>query len=241
VKVSKKAAVYCAVVAATTAALVPLSLQSAGAATTACGSACVSPYNELEGTGEALAVSGNNVVLAAASTTSSAEDWTAVVEGEVSAAVGADVVNSKLAYNYGSDSMIELQYAPNGVPSDQCMATPSNMMNIATTTPTLILAQCGINATTLWIQDQTNASGGYDDLINANGLITCTNVPTGTEPETCTVTNAYAEGAALTANGSKVEIAALSEVGTVVSQSQMWADFLSPSQSSALKKAATSS
>jgi len=122
---SKRARIYVAaatVALVLVAATVPGSLLSAGASTTACGSACTSPSVQSLGTGEVLAVSSTNVVMSAASTTNSAEDWTPEQEGVVSNAVSAGVLSAKLDMLYSTDTLVEYQYAPDGVPSDECLA-----------------------------------------------------------------------------------------------------------------------
>jgi hypothetical protein len=245
-KVPKTATVSLAVAVAIAAALVPVSLQSAGASTTACGSWCTSPTNEAAGTGEALTVSGSSVVMAAASTTSSGQDWAPESEGSVTDAVGAGVVPGKVAMLYGGDTLFEFQYAPNGVPSDQCLSDGSNGPGLNTgpynaPTLTVVLAQCGITAQSLWIMDETDAANGYVDLINAGYEATYTYLAPNTtitaNSGADTLTSPFAEPAVLTVNSSgKVVLAPLSSIGQVPSPAQMWADNLAPAQSALAKK-----
>jgi hypothetical protein len=52
----------------------------------------------------------------------------------------------------------------------------------------------------------------------------------------CSLTASFAEPDALTISGGKVELLPLSEVGGVVSASQMWADYLAPSEAALRQK-----
>jgi hypothetical protein len=241
--------VYLAIVALIVAAAVPaglLSARSAGASTTACGSSCTGPYNESLGSDEELTVSGTSVVMSAASTSNSAEDWTPDQEGDVANAVAAGVVSARLNMLYSTDPLVEYQYAPDGVPSDQCLANTATAAGSSTTdyvlpTLTVVLAQCGLTAQSLWIVDASNEANGYVDLINA-GYATQYSYPiptgavlgnvTATDNQPLYLTSPFAEPAVLTVNSSgKAVLAPLSEIGGVVSSSQMWADWSSPAQS----------
>jgi hypothetical protein len=246
---SRKARVYFAAAAAAVlvAAVLPASLiaASAGASTTACGSSCTSPYNESDGSGEALTVSGSSVDMSAASTTSSTQDWTPEQEGDVANAVAAGVLSQKLNMLYSTDQLVELQYAPNGVPSDKCLAnTASDTIGLGESvdwyvpTLTVVLAQCGITAQSLWILDASNEANGYVDLINA-GYASSFTYLAATAATFDYLTSPFAESAALTINSSgSVVLAPLSEIGGIVSASQMWADWSAPVQSALRAKVA---
>jgi hypothetical protein len=237
VRIPKKVTVSCAVVTAIAAAVLPVSFLTASASTTACGRACTSPYVESLGAGEALTVSGSSVTMAAASTTNSAQDWTPQSEGIVSNATAAGVVSSKLDMLYSTDFLVEFQYVPNGVPAatSQCLADAStDNDNYVVQQPSLnlTLAQCGVTAATLWILDATNEANGYIDLINAGYEANYTYLAPDTDTSPQSLTSPYAEPAVLTVNSSgKVVLAPLSEVGGVVSTTQLWADWSSPAQS----------
>jgi hypothetical protein len=239
---SNRVRMYLAVAALIVAAAVPaglLSARFAGASTAACGSSCTSPSVQSLGTGEVLAVSGSSVVMSAASTTNSAEDWTPEQEGDVANAVSAGVMSAKLNMLYSTDQLVEFQYVPDGVPSDECLSnTAAQPYGYSYYSPTLtvVLAQCGITAQSLWILDADNETNGYVDLINA-GYATLTTyvIPSGYAPsssdEGSNFTSPFAESAVLTVNSSgKVVLAPLSEIGGVVSASQMWANWSSPAQ-----------
>lgn len=234
---SSRTAVLClAIAAAITAAAVPIGLQQAGASTTACGIACTSPYNESAGTGLALTTTGSSVSMAAASSTNSGQDWTVVSENQAGGAVTAGVLSSKLDVLYSGDLIVEFQYAPNGVPSDQCLAENTSQL-ISTTSVGLTMTQCGVSVASLWIIDQNNASGGFVDLISANG------VP-GYDGSWSLI-NAFAEPGVLTVTSKNtLAVQPLSQLGMAgtgapgVSSSQMWADYLAPSQSALAQKIA---
>jgi hypothetical protein len=233
-----KAKAYFAAIAVITALAVPASLLAAdvpaGATTTACGGSCTSPSNQ--STGTVLAVSGSSVTLATANTTSSAQDWTPEQEGSVANAVAAGVLAPKLNLLYSTDPVIELQTAPNGVPSDNCLAdqftTPLTSTQAPFFAPTLTVgtAQCGTTAATLWIVDASNEANGFTDLINA-GYETAFSFGAPDNSTALNFTGQFAEPAVLTVNSSgKVVLAPLSQLGATVSPTQMWASWSAPAQ-----------
>jgi hypothetical protein len=246
---SSKTKVCLVAAAVVVAVAVPSSVLSlwAGASTTACGSSCTSPYSESLGSGEVLTVSGSSVVMAAASTTSSAQDWTVQVEGPVSAAVSAGVLSAKLNMLYANDTMVEYEFAPNGVPSDKCLAdtmAPTLQLGgtVAINAPTLtvVLAQCGITAQSLWILDGPG-SNGFLDLINA-GYSTQYNYALPVDAPSANLTSPFAEPAVLTVNSNGgVVLAPLNELGGVVSPAQMWANWSAPAQPALRTKVAKAS
>jgi hypothetical protein len=206
---SRKVGVALAVGAAVVATVVPVSLLPAGASTAACGSACMSPSVQLLGSSEFLTVSGSSVKMETASTTNSAQDWTPELEAQVSGGIQAGVVSARLGLQYGSDNLYEFQYAPDGDPSDNCLSASDS--EIAGDW-TVGLSQCGLTADTLWIQDG-NGQNGYVDLISAAAQFD--NAGTYTTP--------FAEpGVLTTSSAGAVSIAALSELGGVVTPSQNW-------------------
>jgi hypothetical protein len=246
-KPSNTVKVYLAI-AAVTMAVIPAGLVpalSAGASTSACGSSCTSPSVESEGTGEVLtasgSTSGSSVVMSAASTTSTAEDWTPEQEGDVANAVSAGVLSAKLNMLYSTDQLVEFQSAPGGVPSDLCVANTANSEgevdgigeSFPYSEPTLSVAlePCGITAQSLWILDASNEANGYVDLINAGYAATFTYLaPSFTDADD--LTSPFAEPAVLTVSSTgKLALAPLSEIGGVVSTSQMWASWSAPAQS----------
>jgi hypothetical protein len=236
-----KAKMYVVGMAAVTALAVPASLLSAdapaGASTTACGSSCTSPSVESVGTGQVLTASGTSVTMSAASGTSSGQDWTPEQEGDVANAIAAGVLSPKLNMLYSTDQLVEFQTAPNGVPSDQCIAdnftsTTSLGGSLQWDTPTLtvVLAQCGVTAASLWIVDANNEANGYVDLINAGYAASFSFLAQNTAAFD-NLTSPFAEPAVLTVNSSgKLVLAPLSELGGVVSPTQMWTAWSAPAQ-----------
>jgi hypothetical protein len=224
-----------------TALAVPVSLLSAdgpaGASTTACGSFCTSPSVQSVGTGQVLTVSGTNVTMATAGTTNSGQDWSPEQDGDVANAVSAGVLPPKLNLLYSTDQLVEFQSAPNGVPSDQCLAdsfTGSTPLGAAlpvnTPTLTVTMAQCGITAATLWIVDANNEANGYVDLINA-GYEASYSYLGSTGTNASNLTGPFADPAVLTVNSSgKVVLAILSQLGPTVSPTQMWSAWSAPAQ-----------
>ena len=236
-----KAKVYLVGMAVISVLAVPASLLSAdapaGASTTACGGSCTSPSVQSVGTGQVLTVSGTSVTMSAANSTSSTQDWTPEQEGDVANAVAAGVLEPKLNMLYSTDQLVEFQYAPNGVPSDQCLAnnwsgtTPlGGSSNYNVPTLTVVMAQCGITAASLWIVDANNEANGYVDLINA-GYASSYSYLAENAATFENLTSPFAEPAVLTVNSSgKVVLAFLSELGGVVSPTQMWSAWSAPAQ-----------
>jgi hypothetical protein len=227
-----KGRVYLAVVAVIVAAAVPvsvLSVLSAGASTTVCGSACMSLAVQ-SSTGDYLTVSGSSVGMATASTTSTSQDFTLEAFGLVQAAADDGVVSARLAWMYGGGTLVEFQYAPGGIPSGNCLADgstpPSVTNNVEFYAPntSVTLTTCGETAATLWIEDPLNGqnTNGYDDLINAGYAVPDTySGPEDTDGQT--LTSPFEDPDVLTLNSSgKVVLAELSEINDVVSPGQMW-------------------
>jgi hypothetical protein len=157
-------------------------------------------------------------------------------EGDVANAVAAGVLPPKLNMLYSTDPVIELQTAPNGVPSDNCLAdlftTPLTSQQAPFFVPTLTVgtAQCGTTAATLWIVDASNEANGFADLINA-GYETSFSFGAPDNSTALNFTSQYAEPAVLTVSSSgKVVLAPLSQLGAAVSPTQMWTAWSAPAQ-----------
>jgi hypothetical protein len=249
VKISKSAMVTIGVATAITAGLVPATMQSAGASTTACASYCTSPYTQLGGSGEVLTVDGSTVDMAAASSTNTDQDWTVEYESSVSALEGIGLVSDRMTLNYGLSYVYQFEWAPDGQTSDQCLAdsaaqesNPTEDENSAYYIPQLkvVLAQCGTTAATLWAADQNTVSLslGYTDLINLGYEAESTFLsPTNNEPYS-QLNSQYSDPAVLTVSGSTVALAPLTETAGVPESAQMWAAYQSPAEAQ-VQKAAT--
>lgn len=141
----------------------------AGAASAACGSSCVSLYNQKFGTADVSAVSGGTaavgqaVVLAAAAP-STTEDLQASFQGTVSDFFAAGLMNATLNQNYGPDLVFEFEYNPGGIASGLCLGIASGPKQGTKVT----LQPCGATVRTTWIDDAADASGGYAPYINGN-------------------------------------------------------------------------
>lgn len=214
---------------------------SAGASTTACGSACTSP--EPLDSSDALTVSGSTVELAAASTTNTGQDWTPQDEGTVGSATSLGLISSKFAWQYSGDQVYEFQYAPGGVASGKCLAAndqeyaneSSTDAGYTSTAIPVILEQCGVDSSTLWIEDTPSAApSGYLNLISADQVGWC-GIPEGSD--NCALASPFAEPGVLTVSGSTLEVSPLSEIGGAVPASQLWGNTASAAEEALRAKA----
>lgn len=136
----------------------------ASAATPSCGPACVDLYNTSLGTQFILDASnqgqatGTPVNLAQASNTNPGEDFTLETPNLVYDFWQAGLASTALYQNYGQDYATELQYAPYGAPTGECVGIPS-----APTAGMLVdLEPCGVSGKTLWVfVPQSSPSGPY--------------------------------------------------------------------------------
>jgi hypothetical protein len=238
---SKMTRVYLAVVAVIVAAAVPAGLLSAGgsagASTTVCGDECTSPSVQSLGTGYVLTAQGSSAgssVKLSTSTTSETTDWTIMSEGYVYNAVNAGVLSSKLNMQQTNADLIEMEYAPDGVPSDLCVANtaaPTNLDTFENPTLAVALEPCGVTAQSLWIIDENCELDTYCDLINAGyeGSYSYLASTSNAEDE---ITSPFAEPEVLTASSSgALSLAPLAEIGGNVPASQAWTAYTDPDQS----------
>ena len=244
---SKAARVYLVVVAVIVAAAVPVGLLSAdgpaGASTSVCGSYCTSPSVESLGTGDVLTAEGSSAgssVEMSTSTTSKTTDWTIEDDYTVPNAVSWGVVSNKLEMLYAQSELVELQYAPDGIPSDECLANTSSQVDVNgygssvyVPTQSVALEPCGTTAQSLWIIDQNCAMDTYCDLINAGYEAQYTYLaPTGDVVGSSSLTSPFAEPEVLTASSSgALSLAPLAAIGGNVPASQAWTAYTSADQS----------
>ena len=140
----------------------------AGAASPACGSSCVSLYNQKFGSTDVSAVSGGTAatgqaVILDVAAPSTIEDWSPSFQGAVSDFYAAGLMNATLNKYYGSDPVYEFQYTPGGVDSGECLGIASGPGQGTEVT----LQPCtAINST--WIDDAAAASGGYVPYISGS-------------------------------------------------------------------------
>ena len=141
----------------------------ASAASQACGTSCLSLYNQKFGTADVSAVSGGtaatgqSVILAAAAATTT-EDWSVAFQGVVSDFYAAGLMSATLNEHYGSDPVYEFRYQPGGASSSECLGIASGPGPGTKVT----LQPCGQTANTAWIDDIAAASGGYVPYINGS-------------------------------------------------------------------------
>jgi len=153
---------------------------SASAATPSCGNSCVELFSHDFGTHhhpnfvldvqqQAQQV-GKPIILFRVSNSDPAEDWTIAYQGQVSDFYAAGMVSSAVNLHYGcnfnpntgncnstvfpDDYAFEIQYAPFGVDSGLCAGVPG----VPASGVKVSLQPCGVNAGTVWIVDQANAS-----------------------------------------------------------------------------------
>lgn len=231
------------------------------AATTACGSVCSNPTNQSLGTGVTLTVGFTsstqsgcpavtaaslqsppagctpNVTLATASSSNAAQDWVVMLEGSatngVSTFISAGALSNKLAIQYSTDQVVEVEATPNGVPSGQCLAySAGGTGGFGVIPPGIALAACGqvsttvsssvttVSSPTAWILDQANSASGFVDLVSGISQ-------TYSLPQVLTVTG----------SGSHQSLALqqLSEIGGVVAPTQMWEFNYGPVTAAGLK------
>ena len=127
-----KVLIRAAVLAAASVTAIALAVPSAKAATSACGSVCVSLYPLSYGTSDVLAVkgaSGTNawtgepIAIATASSTSQAEDWSISQQATVSEFYTAGLMSAAMNLHWGSDEAYEFAYTPGGTWTGLCMGT----------------------------------------------------------------------------------------------------------------------
>ena len=94
-----------------------------------------------------------------------------------------------------------------------------------------LVEKSGITAASLWIVDPNNESNGYADLVNAGYEAVAHYLAENNNADVSNLTSPFAESAVLTVNSSgNVVLAPLSEIGGVVSPTQMWISWTAPAQ-----------
>jgi hypothetical protein len=142
---------------------------TAHAATLACGSTCTNFFNAGVGTSDVINVLnqaiaiGQPVDLATASGANQGEDFQVELQGVVSDAVAAGLMDPRLGNLYGNLPIDEIEYEPGGLLSGLCVGVESTP---GPNTP-VTLQGCGVSAKTIWIFDPvTTAAGSFFALIN---------------------------------------------------------------------------
>jgi hypothetical protein len=143
---------------------------TANAATPRCGSSCSDLYSRAFGSGFVLDVlnhvgrAGQPATLARASGASQGEDFRLDDLGKVADFHVAGLISGGLSALYGSLSVYEIDYTPNGSSTGLCLGV-GTVPGVGTP---VVLEPCGVSAKTVWIFDPEPASTGtYDALISA--------------------------------------------------------------------------
>lgn len=153
---------------------------SARAATPSCGNACINIFSKLFGTHRhpnfvmdvwrQAAKVNQPIILFRTSLSDPAEDFNASLQGTVNDFFNAQLVSAAVNLHYGcnynvntghcgstvfpDDYAFEIQYSPYGVESGLCVGVPG----VPVSGVKVSLQPCGVNAGTVWIIDQANAS-----------------------------------------------------------------------------------
>jgi serine/threonine protein kinase len=127
---------------------------------------------------------GQSIVLFQTANSDPAEQWTVSSQGTTAEFFTAGLVSAAVAAHYGcipggnftdcygqtavNDPAFEIEYAPGGVQSGQCMGVASTAVQGEGVT----LEPCGVSARTVWIEDISGSSAtlssGYIPLINGS-------------------------------------------------------------------------
>ena len=138
----------------------------ANAASSACGSSCLSLSAQSFGTadvGAVLAAAAGKpqyIVLSAAADTES-EDFQADLQGKVIDFCNAGIMTGVVCTTWPNNSVYEYEYSPGNVESTLCIGTAAPAVNGTKVS----LQPCGVNAQTTWIQLSIDTIGGYQPLI----------------------------------------------------------------------------
>ncbi len=148
----------------------------ASAASSACGSSCLSLYAQSFGTADVSAVLAaaagkpQYIILSAAADTES-EDFKAEFQGTVTDFCNAGIMTGVVCTTWPNNSVYEYQYTPGNVDSSLCLGTAVAAVNGTKVS----LQRCGVDAETTWILLSIDTIGGYQPLIA--GTDTVQNTP----------------------------------------------------------------
>jgi len=144
------------------------------AASSACGSNCVSLASQALGTSDVSAVSGtaaagHPVVMAVAADITT-EDFQASNDGTVADFCSAGIMTGVNCTTWPSDMVFEFQYVPGGSPTGLCLGTA-----VAAVSGTAVTLQpCGVDARTVWVELAIDKINGVDPLISGTNTISST-------------------------------------------------------------------
>jgi hypothetical protein len=138
----------------------------AGAATAACGTGCMTLFNQDFGNGYVAAVATGSPVIGAtvrlsAAAASRAEDFQLTDAGNVTDLAAEGLVSPEVGTLYVGEEAYEFQFTPKGVASGLCLglAAPAHGGGRVT------LRRCGVNSRTIWVGDQGAQRGRFEPLV----------------------------------------------------------------------------
>jgi hypothetical protein len=178
----------------------------AGAATAACGTGCMTVFNQDFGNGYVAAVAGGIPVIGAtvrlsAAAASRAEDFQLTDKGNTADLAAQGLVSPEVGTLFGRDEAYEFQFTPKGVASGLCLG----LAGAAHAGGRVTLRRCGVNSRTIWVGDQADQSGRFEPFVPGSD----------TDSTSGLVLTGSATGRALTV--SQVSVA-----DGVIAPDQMW-------------------
>jgi hypothetical protein len=154
----------------------------ASAATPQCGPHCIQIFSAKFGTPtnpgfvetvfRGVAQAGQPTILASPSSSYPAGDLIVSRAGAVSGFFAAGLVSAAVSQHYGTETAVQVEYAPFGVPTGLCAA----LATTAYQNEGLSLQPCNVPGTTVWIKDFTDslaAAPTYFPLVNGSTTDFC--------------------------------------------------------------------
>ena len=147
----------------------------ANAETPSCGQNCIDLYGGIPAVlGHASFImasqrqgqaTGTPIILSGVSNADPAEDFTITADGTVHDFYLVGLVSASLDQFFGSDEAYEIQYAPFGAATGQCVGVAAT----ATAGEQVTLQPCGVSAKTVWIPDTSGSLlGSLYPVINGS-------------------------------------------------------------------------
>lgn len=152
----------------------------ASAATPQCGPHCIQIFSAKFGTPtspgfvetvfQGMAQAGQPTILATPSSSSAAGDLIVSRAGPVSAFFAAGLVSAAVNHHYSTQTAVQIEYAPLGVPTGLCAALAATAFQ----NEGLSLQPCSVPGTTVWIKDfKDSSSTSYFPLVNGSTTDFC--------------------------------------------------------------------
>ena len=119
---------------------------------------------------QGVAQAGQPTILATPSSSSAAGDLIVSRAGPVSAFFAAGLVSAAVSHHYSTQTAVQIEYAPLGVPTGLCAA----LATTAFQNEGLSLQPCSVPGTTVWIKDfKDSSSTSYFPLVNGSTTDFC--------------------------------------------------------------------